>query len=486
MKNGSIFPQRKRNFIPSTLLLFILPLCSLRAAWISGRIQNAQPNDRVEVVVPRQYLDGRNETFRTTTGNDQSFGVEVTVPEPQVVFFYFNGDKISVFLSPGDTLIVHTDVFQFPMRVQFGGKAGANNAILQQYWRENPQDFNDFNNVRYKIGQWWVSIEESAGDLMQKSGPEEYLKKMAYGQVAAYTLLEQYQTEHPNVLSRDFTEWLTTDIIYYRAFHLLVYGQVFGRTHQIEDSFFEFLDEIPIDQQIISNDTYRQYIMAYLAYRQVKAGEAGNFWYGMYKRAGDLLTHKALACLRSDIIRTGFYGDQYREMLPAYRDFFQTNPLHEFEPKISDLYQKLSRMATGAVAPSFIGRAETGEAISLTQYRGQVVYLNFWASWCAACLKKMEFFNEFATELNQQGIQIVNISIDENAEKWHNALLQYPSKGIHLLASSGTERNIAQLFGVEAVPQYFIIDTYGNFADRATSGQPNDIREKLLQTSKKQ
>jgi peroxiredoxin len=343
-----------------------------------------------------------------------------------------------------------------------------------------------FLNVRYKIGQWWVSIEESASERMQAFPPEAYIRQMAHGQVAAYTLLEDYRTQHPNVLSTDFVEWLTVDIIYYRALHLLVYGQVFGRMHQIEDSFFEFLDEIPADMQTVSNDMYRQYVMAFLARKQAKADAGGNFWNGMYQKAGDCLTYKALACLRSDIIRAGFYGEQYREMLPAYQDFFKTNPLHEYEPKISELYDKLSRVATGTSAPPFVGRSETGELVALNQFRGQVVYLNFWASWCAACLKKMEFFNEFAPELNQQGIQIVNVSIDEDPDKWRNALLSHPSKGFHVLASSGADANIARLFGVEAVPQYFIIDANGVFAGKASSAQPNDIRDKLLQLRGKQ
>jgi peroxiredoxin len=409
----------------------------------------------------------------------------VTIPEPQVAFFYFNGDRVTIFLSPNDSLIIRTDVYQFPVTVRFGGQAGANNSILQQYLRENPQDFNDFNNTRYKIGQWWVSVEEAASLLMEKLPPEEYQKNIAHKQVAAYTLLDEYRTDHPDALSQAFVEWLTMDIIYYRAFHLLVYGQVFARAHQVQPTFFEFMDETPFDHTMISNDTWRQYMMAYLAWRQIKADPAENFWVGEYKVAGELLTGKALACTRSEIIRSGFYGDQYRELLPIYTDFFQKNTYHEYEGKIADLYAKLGRMAPGAPAPPFEGRGQNGEPVTLSQFRGKIVYVNFWATWCAACLKKMEFFNEFEPELSQNGIQIVNISIDENAENWKNALAQRSFKGHNLLASSGTEKNIAQLYGVEAVPQYFIIDQNGNFVRKALSGQPNDIRLKLLEMNQK-
>jgi len=481
--------SRYPHFCTGTvIIIFFLVFCridALYAAYISGIIQNAQRNDPVEVVVPRQYLDGKNETFRTVVDSVRAFSITVMVPEPQLVFFYFNGDKLALFLAPNDSLILRTDVFQYPIGVRFGGLSGANNSLLQQYLREHPQDFNDFNNVRYKIGQWWVSVEGEANRFMEELWPEDYQKKLAYKQVAAYTLLDEFRTNHLNDLTPAFIEWLTTDIIYYRAFHLLVYGYVFGKAHEVQPSFFEFLDETPLDNSMVGNDTYRQYMMALLAYRHVISGGAGNFWAGQYKIAGDIVTGKPLAYLRSEIIRNGFFGDQYRELLPIYKDYFQSNTFHEFDPKISELYHKLSLIAPGSPAPAFIGREQNGALVTLSQFRGNIVYLNFWASWCAACLTKMEFFNDYAPELHKQGIQIVNISIDDNADSWKYALDQRLFKGYNLLASSGTEQNIAQLYGVEAVPQYFIIDRNGTFVGKATSSQPDDIRLKLLEMNRK-
>jgi hypothetical protein len=79
----------------------------------------------------------------------------------------------------------------------------------------------------------------------------------------------------------------------------------------------------------------------------------------------------------------------------------------------------------------------------------------------------------------------VNISIDENKTSWESALATHSFKGVQLLASSGKSRNIAAVYDVEAVPQYFIIGKTGLFEIKALSSQPNDVRAKLLEISEK-
>ena len=93
----------------------------------------------------------------------------------------------------------------------------------------------------------------------------------------------------------------------------------------------------------------------------------------------------------------------------------------------------------------------------------------------------MELFNDYAAELNSRGVEIVNISIDENPLSWQNSINERGFKGYNLLASSGYERNIAQIFGVETEPQYFIITKTGIFADKPLVNQPEDIKIQLLQ-----
>lgn len=460
---------------------FALPL---RAAFISGVIKNAVPGTPVEFVVPHYYIDGKSDTYRAMVDGQQQFTFEVQMPEPQVAFFALNGERMPLFLEEMDTLFIRVDAFLFPLSAQFGGRAGANNTVLNKYLKESGQDFNDFNNIRYKIGQWWGSMELSATQIMETLGPEAYKARTDSCETAGFALFDDFKSQYPDALTPLFSEWLLADILYRWAYQLIFYGNVYVNRYQIQPEFFNFLHSVPLKSACIGNENYRQFLMALLAHKQARSSQGGNFWSGQYAIAGDILTDKALAFSRSEVISYGFSGDRYRELLPSYNHFLQTNPLSRYDAKVSELYTKLSRVSVGAPAPSFTGTDRQGNTLSLGQFRGNVVYLNFWASWCAACLKKMDFFNDYAPELQKNGIEIINVSIDENPETWKQALAEGQFKGYHLLAASDPNRNIALAYGVEAIPQYFILNRDGTFAEKPGISQPDDIRKKLLALTK--
>lgn len=471
-----------RRFL--TFTLYFSLTCAAQGALITGVMKNGSVGQPVDLYVPHHYIDGKGDTYQAFLDGQQQFSIQAALPEPQIAFFMFNGDQLAVYLEPDDTLIVKADMFQFPMRVGFGGRGGANNLLFRQYLQEHPQDFNEFNNIRFKIGQWWAGIDATVNSAMDLYGPVAYKDWAVKKKLAAFALLEEFRTQNPGALTPAFVKWLSADITYTWAYNLLFYGHIYTNRYQLQSDFFEFLTEVPPGNDMIGNENYRLFLLALLAREQALSNQPGNFWAGQYQRAGDKLSGKALAFFRSEIIRTGFSGEQYREMLPCYNNFLQTNPHPAYDAKVAELYSKIKRVVPGAAAPVFVGKDLNGENISLGRFRGNIVYLNFWASWCAACLKKMEFFDDYSPELKSQGIEIINVSIDENAGNWRTALETRAFKGYNLLASTGLSRNIAQDFGVEAVPQYFIIGKDGAFVEKPASGQPDDIRKRLLELAK--
>jgi peroxiredoxin len=464
---------------------FILACSSpARAALINGLFKGALTGDRIEVVVPHYYLDGKIDRYKSELDGQQQFSLIVKVPEPQLVFLVYNDDRLPIFLEPDDTLFVRADAFKFPLVVHFGSWSGANNTLLKKYLQENQQDFDEFNDLRFKIGQWWASLEVPMNQQMENLSPADFRSSMDKRKTAALALLDEFNAQNPNALTPAFNEWLFNEITYYWAYHLLVYGQVYGNAHMVQPDFFGFLYDAPTISNMIGSAWYRQYLLALMARQQVKTGKTDNFWAGQYYLSGNLLSGKPLAFFRSEMINIAFSAELYREILPLFNDFMQHNTQVGYDEKVADLYQKFAKVSPGAPAPGFTASDAGGHTVTLNQFRGKVVYLNFWASWCGACIKKMEEFNAFAPDLHNQGIEIVNVSIDENQTSWQTALHARDFKGINLLASTGTERNVAVAYSVEAVPQYFIVNRDGKFAEKSHSNQPEDIRKRLAEIAK--
>ena len=320
---------------------------------------------------------------------------------------------------------------------------------------------------------------------MEELAPDAFKAYLDQRKLAGFTLLDEFSNQHPGRLSAAFKDWMDAEIIFNWAYHLLFYGHVYGGRYMIQPEFFDFLFEAPVNANTLGSDWYRQFLMAATARKMAKKEPLDQFWSNAYQYAGEILEGKPLAFLRSEIILFAFSRDRFKEMSPLYRDFLEKNTYTDYDTKVEDLYQKMVRTSFGSAAPDFLSNTSDDKSLSLSSLRGKVVYVNFWATWCGSCLRKMEFFDEFSTELKENGVEIVNISTDENSDSWKNVLTERGFKGYHVLSSNGSGLSIAAAFGVEAVPQYFIIRRDGTFSDKAATNQPNDIREKLLEVAKR-
>lgn len=476
---------------PNTLRALLLLLCTAATstlvgnAIVRGRMKNANIGDRIEIYVPHYYLDNDANSYKVQLDGQLEFQIDAYITEPQLVFLVFGQDQLPIFLDPGDTLLVKADMFQFPVMVEFGGKAAANNKLLSAYAKTQLTDYNEFNNVRFKIGQWWFSLESSVNEQMLALPRPEFIAWANEKQKESFAVYDRFMEAQSDMLSLSFREWIESEIIFTRAYHLLMYGAVYKNRYQIEDEYFDFLQEIPMVVSAIGSEAYRQYLQVYMARLQVNNGLEDRFYRGQYDFSGTLLEGKSLAFFRSEIIKMAFSSDRFQEILPAYNDFLRHNTYPEYEPKITALYERTSRFAPGIAAPSFGGKDYyTASNFTNTSLSGKVIYLNFWATWCGACVKKMDFFNAFSPELAAAGVVIVNISIDENEANWSDALVANRMAGYHLLAKSYPEQAMAATFGVQAVPQYFIIGANGMIAQKPYSNQPNDILNRLIEVAK--
>jgi thiol-disulfide isomerase/thioredoxin len=474
-----------------TLALFVLFIfCFTSPVYsevlVRGKIRNVQPGQVMEVYVPHFYIDNSSSSYKTFVNADGTFSVVAETPEPQLIFIRLGEDYLPVFAETSDTIIINFDFFEFPRKVLFDGRNAGNNILYQKLRPVQANDFIEFNNVRYKVGQTWFGIETSVNDSMLALSPPLFKTSVDQTRRECYAMADSFYAASPSACSPGFRQWFESEVAYTWGYYLLVYGAVFKNRYQIQPEFFEFTYEAPINGEIIGSEAFRQYVACWLAYHQSLQSPSNLYFTGQYQLATEHLQGKTLAYCQSEIIRMAFSADQYQQILPSYAHFLKNNPYPVFEPKIISLYEKAVRVAPGTPAPDFRGHdAGTGRSVGLSDFKGKVVYVNFWASYCGACIKKMDVFNAFSADLAKEGIVIVNVSIDDKQETWKRTLTEFPSAGYHLWAKGGSNQaDIQQLFGVEAVPQYFILTRSGTFAEKSFSNQPMDIQKRLLDIAK--
>lgn len=110
-----------------------------------------------------------------------------------------------------------------------------------------------------------------------------------------------------------------------------------------------------------------------------------------------------------------------------------------------------------AKAQNFNLRGVTSN-VNLGNYRGRVVYLDFWASWCTPCRKSFPWMNAMQQQYGKYGFEVVAINLDQNRELANEFLKQTPANFTVAFDPSG---KTAESYSVDVMPSSFLIDRHG-------------------------
>lgn len=133
-----------------------------------------------------------------------------------------------------------------------------------------------------------------------------------------------------------------------------------------------------------------------------------------------------------------------------------------------------SSNAFSAQAPDFKLEGQQ-KAVKLSNYRGQVVYLDFWASWCQPCRKSFTWMNKMQSLYGNEGFKVIAINLDESRDKANTFLKQIPADFDIAFDPRG---NTAESYQVKAMPSSYIIDKHGKVVHANLGFRGND-EEKL-------
>jgi peroxiredoxin len=113
-------------------------------------------------------------------------------------------------------------------------------------------------------------------------------------------------------------------------------------------------------------------------------------------------------------------------------------------------------------APDFTLKDADGRAVRLSDYRGKVVLLNFWATWCGPCKIEIPWFMEFEQEHKDRGFAVLGVSMDEDG--WDAVRPFLAQLRVNYRTLLGTDLVAQQFGGVDALPTTFVIDREGRIA----------------------
>ncbi|MDE2810478.1 MAG: TlpA disulfide reductase family protein [Gemmatimonadota bacterium] len=179
--------------------------------------------------------------------------------------------------------------------------------------------------------------------------------------------------------------------------------------------------------------------------------------------------------LAEELIRSFERGiDAFASVQRKWEDFQEINPYPEYNEAVQAVMYKALKLQPGQPAPDFTLHDLDGQPVSLSQFKGKVILLDFWASWCGPCIGDLPDLRRIKEKTADWPVVFLNLSIDTDDAAWREAVDKYKIKGVHVRAD-GLGSDVAKSYQVAGIPSYYLVDSQGLIVERPSVSNIDEI-----------
>ena len=282
---------------------------------------------------------------------------------------------------------------------------------------------------------------------------------------------------HAEGLSDDFKTIMKAELFAKRVSHVMVYEGTFNSLKEegtedfvapgIEDRYEK---AFAFDEVATGSPSFRYLIGEYDTEEKTESPRPQSLKERFEKRYEWLKTNEHIP----EIFRPYMLADYIRQLpdklgideaLHFKEDFVKAYPNVASVKKVSADYAKWEPLIKGHLAPDFEYESLEGKSVSLSSLKGNVVYVDVWATWCRPCIAEFPDSKALKERFKDaKDVKWLYVSIDDaNArEKWKKAVAKHQLKGTHLFSGQGWGATIAKLYQIRGIPRYILVDKAGN------------------------
>lgn len=149
----------------------------------------------------------------------------------------------------------------------------------------------------------------------------------------------------------------------------------------------------------------------------------------------------------------------------------RSNPLTKTIPANLKASKALLRLKEGDPLPSYTFTNEDNTKVSLADFKGKYLFVDFWTSWCGPCRAEHYYMKKAWEQYKNKGFAILQVSMDDKKEKWLKALQQDQLPWQNLLNKTGWDEQLEEIFNFKGVPSNFLISPEGKIIARNLRGE---------------
>jgi len=371
----------------------------------------------------------------------------------------YDSEFATLYLTPGDDLRLAFDPGRLDQTIAFtGGGANANNYLAQSYLLASQDD-----EARRTPDARAATL--SAAELRRAADAYRQRRRAALATFAAAHLLPAaFLRQQQQAL--DY-EWASSLLSYYAR-------QSAERRRDgyatLPVDYYDFMRGLQLDRRdsALTQSAFQSVLMTYGFTQLNDAG--GNLPTGrdagarLYQRATDVLGDGRVRDVTVGQYLLGKVESEHTDIRPLLPDFRAHNHDSTIARDLRRAVRAHLALATGQPAPDFTLPDASGRPVALSSLRGKVVYLDFWATWCAPCLAEMPASLALRQQFAGRDVVFLYVSLDSKAADWQRYLAaKQPASpnAVQLHDGGAFEGAAARAFAVQSIPSYWLIGRDG-------------------------